>query len=71
MKQALMWVRTHERATGGKTNEAKFQGIRMGSQRTQKPPWDMRKYNWIENDQYLTVLGVPLRKAVNEPLTAN
>lgn len=32
----------------------------MGSQRIQKPPWDMRKYNWIENDQYLTILGVPL-----------
>ena len=32
----------------------------MGSQRLQKPPWDMRKYNWINNDQYLTILGVPL-----------
>lgn len=32
----------------------------MGSQRLRKPPWDMRKYNWIENDEYLTILGVPL-----------
>ena len=32
----------------------------MGSQRFRKPPWDMRKYNWIENDEYLTILGVPL-----------
>ena len=40
MKRALLWVRKHERATGGKTNEAKFQGIRMGSQKTQKPPWE-------------------------------
>ena len=60
LKRALEWVRAHERATGGKTNEAKFQGIRMGSQMRQKPPWDVRKYNWIANDQYLTILGVPL-----------
>ena len=41
LKQALQWMKAHENATGGKTNEAKFQGIRMGSQRAQKPPWDI------------------------------
>ena len=51
LKRALVWVRAHERALGGKTNEAKFQGLRMGSQMCHKPPWDMRKYNWIANDQ--------------------
>lgn len=53
----------HEKATGGKTNANKFQGLRMGSQRLRKPPWDIRKFNRRNNDEYLTILGVPLDAA--------
>ena len=60
LQKSLQWVELYEKATGGKTNASKFQGLRMGSQRRRKPPWDMRKYNWINNDEYLTILGVPL-----------
>ena len=60
LQKSLQWMELHEKATGGKTNADKFQGLRMGSQRLRKPPWDMRKFNWINNDEYLTILGVPL-----------
>eukprot|EP00967_Tisochrysis_lutea_P060193 scaffold76935_cov18-Tisochrysis_lutea.AAC.1 len=48
--KGLQWVKAHERATatGGKTNENKLQGRRLGSHRLHKPPW--RKYNWIDNN---------------------
>eukprot|EP00967_Tisochrysis_lutea_P065856 scaffold85704_cov37-Tisochrysis_lutea.AAC.2 len=32
----------------------------VGSQRIRKSPWDMRRFNWIHNDEYLTILGVLL-----------
>lgn len=63
LQRSLQWVELHEKATGGKTNANKFQGLRMGSQRLRKPPWDIRKFNRRNNDEYLTILGVPLDAA--------
>ena len=67
LRRSLEWVERYAKASSGKPNEAKYEGLRMGSLRKKAPPNDFKHFKWLKTKDYATILGVPLgdQKATN------